>query len=76
VVGATPSDAGRRDTLKQRHRFGELAGLRETGDFAHVNFRERVHDSAFVTDVDTGGMPGPSGRLVEVFRRCGRPALP
>jgi hypothetical protein len=49
-------------TLKQRHRLGELAGLRETGDLAHVNLRERVHDCAFLTGVDTGGMPG--GRAV------------
>jgi hypothetical protein len=45
-------------TLKQRHRLGEFAGLRETGELAHVDLRERVHDSAFVTGVDAGGMPG------------------
>jgi hypothetical protein len=38
------------------------AGLRETGDLAHVDLRERVHDCAFLTGVDTGGMPG--GRAV------------
>ena len=53
-----PSDARRRVTLKQRRRLGELAGLRETGDLAHVDLRERVHDCAFLTGVDTGGMPG------------------
>ena len=61
-AGTTPSDARRCVTLKQRHRLGELAGLRETGDLAHVDLRERVHDCAFLTGVDTGGMPG--GRAV------------
>jgi hypothetical protein len=39
-AGAAPSDAGRCLTLKQRHRLGELAGLRETGDLAHVDLRD------------------------------------
>ena len=57
-----PRDGGCCVTLKQRHCLGELAGLRETGDLAHVDLRERVHDCAFLTGVDTGGMPG--GRAV------------
>jgi hypothetical protein len=36
-------------TLKQRHRLSELAGPRETGHLAHIDFRERVHDVIFRT---------------------------
>jgi hypothetical protein len=46
------------DTHRRGPRLGELADLRETCDLAHVDLRERVHDCAFLTSVDTDGMPG------------------
>src|SRR3984957_20775986 len=81
-AGAAPSDARCCVTLKQRHSLGELAGLRETGDLAHVDLRERVHDCAFLTGVEyrrdawwTGGLLRCSGGAVGQRRLHGRAGL-
>src|ERR1700722_4476457 len=52
-AGAAPSDVRCCVTLKQRHRLGGFAGLRGAGALPHVDLRERVHDCAFLTGVDT-----------------------
>src|SRR6202161_1365753 len=80
--GATPSSLRCCVTLKQRHRLRELAGLRETGDLAHVDLRERVHDCAFLTGVEyrrdawrTDGLLRCSGGAVCQRRLHGRAGL-